>query len=263
MTDIMRQRVHVSVAIEGNTNSSFLTDLGQIYGQDQVLIYRQSTKKFIRLSQLPHNPAQTLLKLGRDLLGNTPLFNRNSNNPDHLQDQEWFGRGELPPDIAAVHGYYSPGIFKGVFENPFISIILKDPIERMISLYQDWSSPKNDLDWRVSIPYSKVIDFREFALQDIFSNFQSKCLGSRRLGDFVVRVMHVCLVRVSHACMLYIMQASIQDRFGLLSLIAIGTANMAVAGTIRSFPKEKAIVSNEMASKLYRTLPYVYVDVMC
>ena len=184
MTDIMRQRVHVSVAIEGNTNSSFLTDLGQIYGQDQVLIYRQSTKKFIRLSQLPHNPAQTLLRLGRDLLGNTPLFNRNSNNPDHLQDQEWFGRGELPPDTAAVHGYYSPGIFKGIFENPFISIILKDPIERMISLYQDWSSPKNDLDWRVSVPYSKVIDFREFALQDIFSNFQSKCLGSRRLGDF-------------------------------------------------------------------------------
>jgi ABC-type multidrug transport system ATPase subunit len=51
-------------------------------------------------------------------------------------------------------------------------------------------------------------------------------------------------------------QASIQDRFGLLSLIAIGTANMAVASTIRSFPKEKTIVSNEMASHLYRTLPY-------
>lgn len=31
---------------------------------------------------------------------------------------------------------------------------------------------------------------------------------------------------------------------------------MAVAGTIRSFPKEKAIVSNEMASHLYGTLPY-------
>jgi ABC-type multidrug transport system ATPase subunit len=51
-------------------------------------------------------------------------------------------------------------------------------------------------------------------------------------------------------------QASIQDRFGLLSLIAIGSANMAVASTIRSFPREKAIVSNEIASKMYRTLPY-------
>lgn len=31
---------------------------------------------------------------------------------------------------------------------------------------------------------------------------------------------------------------------------------MAVAGTIRAFPKEKAIVSGEMDRKLYRTLPY-------
>ena len=31
---------------------------------------------------------------------------------------------------------------------------------------------------------------------------------------------------------------------------------MGMAGTIRSFPKEKAIVSTEMASNLYNTLPY-------
>jgi hypothetical protein len=51
-------------------------------------------------------------------------------------------------------------------------------------------------------------------------------------------------------------QASIQDRFGLLSLIAIGAMNMAVAQTIRAFPREKAIVSNELASNMYRTFPY-------
>lgn len=51
-------------------------------------------------------------------------------------------------------------------------------------------------------------------------------------------------------------QASIQDRFGLLSLIAIGSANSAIASTIRSFPKEKAIVASELAAKMYRTLPY-------
>jgi len=51
-------------------------------------------------------------------------------------------------------------------------------------------------------------------------------------------------------------QASIQDRFGLMSLIAIGSANMAVAASIRSFPKEKAIVSGEIAAQMYNTLPY-------
>lgn len=51
-------------------------------------------------------------------------------------------------------------------------------------------------------------------------------------------------------------QASIMDRFGLLSLIILGATNMAMAQTIRSFPKEKAIVSGELASGMYRTFPY-------
>jgi len=51
-------------------------------------------------------------------------------------------------------------------------------------------------------------------------------------------------------------QASIMDRFGLLSLITIGGSNMAMASTVRSFPKEKAIVSGELADHMYGTLPY-------
>lgn len=31
---------------------------------------------------------------------------------------------------------------------------------------------------------------------------------------------------------------------------------MAIASTLRAFPKEKAIVANEIASKMYRTFPY-------
>ena len=44
------------------------------------------------------------------------------------------------------------------------------------------------------------------------------------------------------------------SRFGLLSLIAIGSSNMAIAQAIRSFPREKAIVSNELASKMVSAL---------
>jgi len=51
-------------------------------------------------------------------------------------------------------------------------------------------------------------------------------------------------------------QSSIQDRIGLLSLIAIGSMNMGMAGTIRSFPKEKSIVARETSSNLYNTGPY-------
>ena len=51
-------------------------------------------------------------------------------------------------------------------------------------------------------------------------------------------------------------QASIQDRFGLLSLVAIGAGNLAIASTIRTFPKEKTIVQSDRAKQLYGVGPY-------
>ena len=51
-------------------------------------------------------------------------------------------------------------------------------------------------------------------------------------------------------------QSSIQDRFGLLSLVAIGAGNLAIASTIRTFPKEKAIVASERSKGMYSVAPY-------
>jgi hypothetical protein len=185
LTDILRQRIHVSIAIEGNTNSSFLTDLGQIYGPEHVLIYKQSTKKFFRLSELPYSPAQSFLIKSKELLGNRLNFSSTSSGVSNISDNEsWYARDELPEDTAAVHGTFNPGMFFGILENPFVSIILKDPLERMITLYEEWSSARGEVDWRVSIPYKSSHDFSDFAFYDKFNNFQSKCLGSRRLGDF-------------------------------------------------------------------------------
>ena len=186
MTDITPQRVHISVGIEGNTNQSYLSDLGNIYGPEHVLVYQFASKKFIRLSELPLKPSQSLLKMGKDILENTPFFNQsqsNDNDPGKPNGQT-FARRDLPEDTAAVHGMFTPSIFKGIFENPFISIILKDPLKRMIFLYETWKINKGTVNWRVNIPFNNKIPFPEFALKEDFRNYQSKCLGSRRLGDF-------------------------------------------------------------------------------
>jgi hypothetical protein len=179
-------RVHVSVQIEGNTDSSFLTNLGNIYGTERVLIYKLSQKRFIRLCDLPQTPASFLLKIGKKLLSNSLLFDNNSNDSElALFDQKsFFARKELPEDTAAVYGYFTPSLFKGIFDNPFISIILKDPLERMISLYEEWNNLRGETDWRINIPYDEELGFTDFVYQDGFINFQSKCLGNRRLGDY-------------------------------------------------------------------------------
>ncbi len=184
MTDITHRQVHVSVAIEGTTNSSFLAELGQIYGPEQVLVYKFSGRKFIRLSELPNNPAQSIFMKGKEILGNTHFFNINNSDPEKAKAERWYARRDLPENTAVVHGTFTPEIFKGIFKNPFISIMLKDPLERMITLFEEWTSSTGEVDWRVSIPFDKSLKFVEFALKEDFINFQSKCLGNRRLGDF-------------------------------------------------------------------------------
>ena len=206
MTDIPRQRVHVSVAIEGTTNSSYLAELGQIYGPEQVLVYKLSNKKFIRLSELPYRPAQSILMKGKEILGNTPFFN---GDPQQGKLERWYARNDLPENTAAVHGSFTPEMLKGIFENPFISIILKDPLERMITLFEEWSNARGDVDWRVSIPFDNSLSFPDFALENDFINFQSKCLGSRRLGDFD-------LVGISECQDGFIAQLKNKDWTGLL-----------------------------------------------
>ena len=186
MTAIIDQRVHVSVQIEGNTNSSYLNDLGNIYGAERVLVYKVSLKRFIRLSDMPQSPTSSLLMMGKGLLENTPFFNNNSDEkePESTGHNKLYVRKELPVDTAVVHGQFTPNLIKGIFDNPFISIILKDPLERMIALYEEWKNLKGETDWRINIPYDKDLAFTDFVYQDGFLNFQSKCLGNRRLGDY-------------------------------------------------------------------------------
>jgi hypothetical protein len=185
LADITQQRIHVNVGIEGNTNHSFLSNLGSIYGPEHVLVYQLGQKEFIRLSDLPQTPSQSILRIGKELLENTPFFNQNSEEKSNIQPNvQTYTRKNLPKDTAAVFGFYTPNFFKGIFENPFISIILKDPLERMISLYESWKGNRGNVDWRKSIPYDVGISFTEFALEEKLMNFQSKCLGNRRLGDF-------------------------------------------------------------------------------
>lgn len=186
MNDITAGRIHISVHIEGTTDSSFLTELGNIYGAEHVLVYNLSQKRFHRLSDLPYNPAASLLKIGKDFLENAPLISQiiPENGSSTLSSEDGYTRKELPPDTAVVHGHFTPNLFRGIFDNPFISIILRDPLERIITLFQEWQGKEGDVNWRATLPYKKGISFKEFSLRDEFINFQSKSLGSKRLGDY-------------------------------------------------------------------------------
>jgi hypothetical protein len=183
---ITGDKVHISVHIEGTTNASFLAELGGIYGTEQVLVYQLSRKRFVRLSELPNNPAANLLRLGKDLLESTPLLNQIIPDGDYNRSDSGSGftLEDLPPNTAVVHGHFKPDLFQDIYDNPFVSVVLKDPLERMITLYKDWKRKKSEVDWRVNLPFDPKLPFTEFALQEDFINYQSQSLGDRRLGDY-------------------------------------------------------------------------------
>jgi len=96
--------------------------------------------------------------------------------------------------------------------------------------------------------------FRQFralfkrAFKDVF----------RAKGPIILKILQQVTVAIVYGGIykLSMNQASIMDRVGLLSLVVIGTVNMSLASTIRSFPKEKAIISPEILDNLYGTAPY-------
>ena len=194
MAEITEHRIHINVQIEGVTDSSFLSELGNIYGPEHVLVYKVAQKRFVRLSDLNTFPGYSLLKIGKEILGSTPIFNNFTGDDSESADMEQtYSRSELPPDTAAVCGHFTPSLFKGMIDNPFVSIILRDPLERAITLYDQWRELEGETDWRFSLPFDPGLDFPTFATEEDMVNFQSKSLGSKRLGDFDLVGVAECL----------------------------------------------------------------------
>lgn len=81
----------------------------------------------------------------------------------------------------------------------------------------------------------------------------------RAKGVLVIKAVQQVMIALIYGSIykLDLSQRSVQDRLGLLSLIAVGASNLAIAGTIRSFPKEKVLVFEERAKRLYSVVAYV------
>jgi ABC-type multidrug transport system permease subunit len=57
-------------------------------------------------------------------------------------------------------------------------------------------------------------------------------------------------------------QSSIQDRVGLLSMVAIGNFVQPLSSAIRTFPREKSIVMSERSKNMYSVMPYFTAKVL-
>lgn len=198
----MPQKLHLSIHIENTTGSSFVAQLGKLYGPDCLFLYDNQSETFTRLSDAPVTIGQNVLKTGRDLLEKAPLVNKLIPGPEAGSSSlEGYPLNELPEEAAAVHGHFTPDLFDGAVESTLLTIVLREPLERMVRQYRDWVRREGRVDWRIPLAYDPDLTFREFAFLKAYRNYQSKYLGDKRLGDFdVVGVLdqleiHLCQIR--------------------------------------------------------------------
>jgi hypothetical protein len=198
LNSINRGRIHLSVDIESTEGGEVLAELGRIYDQEHVLVYDPQKQKCIRLSDLSNSYLSSLFGKGGKHFDGSPLrdlikYLSSSLFPKHRRNVAWFDVPKIPLDTSAIHGHFQPDLFKGVLENPFMSVLLREPLERTVAQYLAWKRTKGKVHWRIDIPYQHNMTFNEFAFQNELQNFQFKSLGDKRLGDFDLIGVAECL----------------------------------------------------------------------
>lgn len=198
MSLINRGRIHLSVDIESTAGPILLAELGKLYSQENVLVFNTEMGKLIRLSELHSSPLHSLLHKGKEIFQHTPfaslIDNLTTSSPYPVNPRlNWLDVDDLPPETAAIHGHYQPDLFDSIVENPFISIVLREPLERAVAQFLEWKNHKGNVQWRIDIPYDRAMTFRDFAFRKELKNFQFKSLGDKRLGDFDLVGITQCL----------------------------------------------------------------------
>lgn len=175
----------VSTHIEKTAGTSLEAWFIKVYGADRVLLYSPATDTFLRGSDVPiSNPATDYVKR---LFSLTPLMAIASEVYKKYKSHS--GRNHitlenLPLDFDVVHGHFDPARFIEHLNDPFTSIVLRDPLGRAVSQFIHWRRRHGRTNHKINIPFDPEISFRDFATLPEMTNFQAKAMGGMSVTDF-------------------------------------------------------------------------------
>jgi len=183
------ERIHLSIHIERTAGTTLMGALETLYGAEHVLLYKAGKDKFIRMSDVPvFSPANPLLNKVKNAFEGTPVLHffytiyiKFVQRSDKLLP--WIDLGAIPEDIAALHGHFELDQVENHFENPYTTVILREPLERMVSQFLHWRRTGGRPGWRVSVPFDESITFEEYAFRQEFANYQTQALGGKSAAE--------------------------------------------------------------------------------
>jgi hypothetical protein len=103
-----------------------------------------------------------------------------------------YPRLEIHEDAKLITGHFVADQFESLLGNRNVvrGVMVREPLDRMISHYNYWFRDRGGDDWRVLVPFRSGLDFqqyfREFAMLEELQNHQTKALGGLKISQFDV-----------------------------------------------------------------------------
>lgn len=183
------ERRHISVHIEKTAGTSLHNFYRYLYGPSRVLLFNTRNNLLNRSSDIKASLVNPHIDRLRRLAGSMPFLQLLPlANKAYLllvgSTTKSYGLDNLPPDFSVIHGHFLATMTDQFIPDSFKTIILRDPLERMISHYQHWKRNSGATNFRVRAPLPLDTTFEQFALLPIFTNYQSQALDGLALSEF-------------------------------------------------------------------------------
>lgn len=186
----IEHQIIVHTHIEKTAGTSVLAYYAQLFSANTVLIYDARTKKLLpnsdsRISRT--NP--TYDQLRKTFAQNKfwpMIFSIWSKVNKYTYEKKAIEPKNIPSDSKVVIGHFQADYFDTIIRNPFRTIIIRNPLDRMWSQYQHWFRNHGVMDWRVTVPFNPSMSFIEYAFLPELRNYQSGALGNKDLREFDV-----------------------------------------------------------------------------
>lgn len=181
--------MHLSIHIERTGGTSLQAEYEKLYGANHVLVYSVLAGKLLRISDIPISPSNETLSKAKVFVERTVIlktfYRLYLSIIDKSQDVlPWIELDEIPEDAAVIHGHFTPELFAELLPTSFTTVVLREPLARMISQYRHWQRAGDNMGFRVEIPDTNGMTFEKYAFRDELINFQTRALGSMSLEEF-------------------------------------------------------------------------------
>ena len=158
MTAEINQK-HISLHIEKTGGTSLTKYYMDMFGPENVLIYNPVDDNVARSSEVANIRTKTIFERVKQLSLVQPFLPHISFLLIKYRKKniKSIPVSDLPDDFVVIHGHFLADKFNEQLPDALITVVIRHPLDRMLSHFAHWKRTKGVPLFRKNIPYSKVV----------------------------------------------------------------------------------------------------------